>query len=133
MSSKGEAKIREILTKAKIDFIQEVSFPDLRGLKGRPLRFDFAIIKDKKIIVLIEYDGEQHYRCVSHFQKSVFDFKKTQEWDRKKNSYALSRKISLIRVPFWDYEILTLERLLNEPTYRVKNKYHIDLLKKEVK
>jgi len=37
-------------------------------------------------------------------------------------------KIPLIRIPYWDLEDLTLQKIFNEPSYLVKNKYHIDEL-----
>ena len=35
-------------------------------------------------------------------------------------------KIPLIRVPYWDLEDLTLKKVLSDPSYQVKSKYHID-------
>ena len=64
--SKGEKKIMEILKQNRISFQREVSFKDLNGLKNVPLRFDFAIFKDKKLIALIEIDGEQHFKFTHH-------------------------------------------------------------------
>ena len=37
-------------------------------------------------------------------------------------------KIPLIRVPYWDLEDLTLQKVLTNPAYLVKSKYHIDNL-----
>jgi hypothetical protein len=36
--------------------------------------------------------------------------------------------ITLIRVPYWDLEDLTLKKVLSEPSYRVQSKYHNDNL-----
>lgn len=58
MNSKGEVKIAQLLKKNKIKFKTEVSFPDLKSLKGRLLRFDFIIFKNNKIVCAIEYDGK---------------------------------------------------------------------------
>ena len=57
MPSKGEEKIANLLRAARINFKTEVSLPDLKSLKGKPLRFDFAIYKGNKIAFFIEYDG----------------------------------------------------------------------------
>lgn len=51
-----------------------------------------------------------------------------QEWDRRKNDYCIRKKIPLIRVPYWDLEELTIDKLLKNPAYRVKDKFHNDLL-----
>ena len=126
--SKGEKKIMEILKQNRISFQREVSFKDLVGLKNTPLRFDFAILRENKILFLIEIDGEQHFKFTKHFHKTVLDFMKAREWDRKKNSYCLVKKIPLIRVPYWDLDKLTFNSLFSNPNYRVKDKYHNDYL-----
>lgn len=127
--SKGEDKIAKLLTDARIKFKREVSFPDLKNFGGHSLRFDFAIYKGNALIGLIEYDGEQHFKQVKKYQKTIVDFKMTQERDRRKNAYCLAKGIPLIRVPYWDYDKLTLDRLLTCQDYRVKSKFHSDLLK----
>lgn len=126
--SKGEEKIAQILRANHISFKQEVSFPDLKSYKGKPLRFDFGLFRNGKLFALVEYDGESHFKQVSKYQKTVFDFYEAQERDRRKNSYCLARGIPLIRVPYWDLSNLTLERLLTNPSYQVKSKFHSDLL-----
>lgn len=126
--SKGEEKIEKLLRSHRISFQREVSFSDLKSLKGNLLRFDFAVFKGKQLVCLIEFDGEQHFHRVPYFQKTISEFKQTQEWDRRKNAYCLRKKIPLIRVPYWDYDNLTFESLFTNSTYRVCNKYHNDLL-----
>ena len=126
--SKGEEKIEKLLRSHRISFQREVSFSDLKSLKGNLLRFDFAVFKGKQLVCLIEFDGKQHFHRVPYFQKTISEFKQTQEWDRRKNAYCLRKKIPLIRVPYWDYDNLTFESLFTNSTYRVCNKYHNDLL-----
>lgn len=127
--SKGEDKIAKLLTDARIKFKREVSFPDLNSFKGKPLRFDFGIYQKNKLVCLIEADGEQHFRRVPRFHKTIIEFHQAQERDRRKNAYCLAKGIPLIRVPYWDYDKLTLDRLLTCQDYRVKSKFHSDLLK----
>jgi len=126
--SKGEDKVEQLLRSHRISFKREVSFPDLKSLKGNLLRFDFAVYKGRGLVCLIEFDGKQHFERVPYFQKTTMDFKQTQEWDRRKNAYCLRKKIPLIRIPYWDYDNLTFESIFSNPVYRVKNKYHNDLL-----
>lgn len=126
--SKGEQKIIQILKANNIDFKREVTFSDLTNSNGVPLRFDFGIYRNNRLVVLIEYDGEPHFKYVRHFHKNKFNFLKAQERDRRKNSYCLLKKLPLIRIPYWDYDILTLNRLLTFEDYRVKSKYHNDFL-----
>lgn len=39
--------------------------------------------------------------------------------------------IPLIRIPYWDLEDLTLKKVLTEPSYIVKDKFHIDNLRRQ--
>ncbi len=128
MSSKGEDKIVELLSQNHIQFEREVSFPDLKSLRGNLLRFDFAVMSKGKLVALIEFDGEQHFHQVPYFHKTIMQFRQMQEWDRRKNDYCIRKKIPLIRVPYWDLEELTIDKLLKNPAYRVKDKFHNDLL-----
>ena len=129
MQSKGERIIEKILKENKLIYKKEVKFQDLKSLIGEFLRFDFVLYdNNKKIICCIEYDGIQHFQRIPHFQKTIFDFKKTKEWDRRKNSYCLKNKIPLIRIPYWDLQDLTLKKIFETPEYRVTNIYHNDMI-----
>lgn len=128
MSSKGEQKIANILRRNGVKFKQEYSFPDLVGFKNTPLRFDFAIFRNNRLFCLLDYDGSQHFTYTSYFYKTIFDFRKAQEWDRRKNAYCLRKGIMFLRVPYWDYNTLTFKKLFSTPSYIVRNKYHNDLL-----
>ena len=132
--SKFEDKVAALLKDGKIKFKREVSFPDLNSLKGKKLRFDFVLYDGcGRIIACIETDGAQHFYQVPYFQKTIFDFRRTQEWDRIKNSYCLRKRIPLIRIPYWDQDNLTLTRILTYDLYRVKSKFHTDLLIQKIK
>lgn len=128
--SKLEAKIGDLLKSGGLYYKKEVSFPDLNSFKGKPLRFDFGVYQKNKLVFLIEADGEQHFRHVTRFHKTVVEFHQAQERDRRKNSYCLAKGIPLIRVPYWDYDKLTLQSLLTNMEYRVKSPFHSDLLKR---
>ena len=127
--SKLEEKVARLLSEGGLNFKREVSFSDLKSLKGGKLRFDFVVYNPNGTIgFFIEVDGRQHFQWTPHFQKTIFDFKKTQEWDRTKNAYCLKKKIPLIRIPYWEIENLTLRRILTNPDYRVVSKFHNDIL-----
>lgn len=126
--SKGEQKIAEILTKNNIKYQREYSFSDLVGLKNTPLRFDFAIFQKDKLYVLLDYDGKQHFEYVKYFHKNPMNFRKAREWDRRKNAYCLKNKIPFLRIPYWDYDKLTLQSIFLTPDYLVKNTFHNDYL-----
>ena len=61
--SKNEQKIISLLTDNHVEFSAQYTFPDLIGVGGRKLRFDFAIFENKKLKRLIEFNGAQHYIC----------------------------------------------------------------------
>jgi hypothetical protein len=80
--SKNHKLIREILIELNIPFIDE--FTDDRCKHIRHLRFDFMIqLKDKKL--LIEYDGEQHFRNMPF--TGINSLKIIQHRDKIKNEF----------------------------------------------
>jgi hypothetical protein len=93
--SKGEKHIATILNSNNIQFIRQKSFDECRG-KSNPLRFDFFL---PELNVLIEYDGQQHFKPIDYFggEKSL---KKQQHLDTIKNKFASDNNILLIRVPY---------------------------------
>lgn len=132
--SKFEDKVAKIFNDAHICYKREVSFPDLKGLRGKPLRFDFVLFDDRgKIICCTEIDGPQHFKQIKAFQKTALDFRYAQECDRIKNAYCLKKKIPLIRIPYWEENNLTIERILTDQSFFVVNKFHNDFLRKKVK
>jgi len=132
-SSKGEVKIAKLLSDNKISYKKEVSFPNLTGKGGRLLRYDFGIYYGDKLTCLIEYDGEGHFKYISHFEKNESEFECRKGCDRKKNQYALRHGILLIRIPYWEYDNITLEKMFNTPDFVVKNVFHNDILIRGVK
>lgn len=113
IKSKGEFTIATILIAANINFSKEYMFKDL------PHRyFDFALFDDnKQLIALIEYDGEQHFN-----KSSKYYSENMIQHDKEKNEYCIKNKITLYRIPYWEYQNLQdLNSLLN-PLYQINNK-----------
>ena len=112
-SSKGEQLIRDWLKNNSISWIQEYTFPDLRGLKNKPLRFDFYL---PDINTLIEYDGQQHYMPVQFFGMSeklaINSYKRTVKCDLMKNKYTEENDINLIRINY--KQINSINRILDK-------------------
>ena len=122
-TSIGEGHIIEILQKEKIKFEREKTYKDLQhGL----YRYDFFI---PDLNILIEYDGEQHFKFVKKFYKKRSEFLKAQEHDRRKNSYALAHKISLYRIPYWELENIKTFQDLIQKRFLVNTKWWNDNLK----
>ena len=121
--SKGEEKIIQILKKGKLKFEREKRFSDLKhGL----YRFDFYVDCGRSKKVLIELQGEQHYRFVSKFYGSRADFEKAKERDRRKISYCLAHRIPLYIIPFWELENLSKPEDLFQEKFRAKDRWKND-------
>lgn len=100
-SSKGENKIREILSEMNIKFEEQYRFDDCRY--KYPLPFDFAVFnKDDNIQFLIEYDGEQHYTPY-RTKDGNLKLEEVKRNDNIKSRYCLINDIKLIRIPYWDF------------------------------
>ena len=111
LKSKGEEKISKILNNNKIPHIKGYTFNDLKGKRNK-LKFDFAIFKDDKIKYLIECQGEQHYCPIEYFGGEE-KFNRQQSYDNKKREYCKQHSIKLIEIPYWDFDKIDSEYLLN--------------------
>ena len=121
--SSYEAVVIKILRAAAINFEREKQFKDLRN---GYYRFDFYI---PSLNILLEIDGEQHFKFNKRFYKKQSDFKKAQERDRLKNSYCLSHKIKLYRIPYWEIENLKIFNDLLQEKFLVTTKWWNDIIK----
>lgn len=104
LNTKGELKIKEVLDDKNIKYKREFSFDDLINSTNRKLKFDFAILNFKgKVIALIEYDGEFHYK--KHYGSKDDNSLLLQiSRDNLKSDYAIKNKIKLIRIPYWEFD-----------------------------
>jgi len=101
--SKGEIEISSYLKDNGIEYKREVDFDNLKGTGGRKLRFDFKIIDSP---ILIEFDGEQHYKYKKGFHKTKEDFLKQVRHDKMKNEYCTDNNLELIRISYKDIGIV---------------------------
>lgn len=109
LKSKGELKIKTILEENNIFYQPQFTFYDLRGKNNGLLRFDFAILdKNNNVIKLIEFDGEQHFNSQSKFYNQDII-----ENDKIKNEYAIKNNIPLYRIPYTEYNFLSLETIFD--------------------
>jgi hypothetical protein len=115
--SGGAKKIYFWLKENNFCFDIEYEFNDLLSNIGNPLKYDFAIFKNKNKDIpdyLIEFDGDQHKKFVSIFHKSIDDFMLRKEYDERKDSYAKNNFINLIRLSnkeYKDIEVILLNQL----------------------
>lgn len=92
--SHGERAIRKYLDSNNIQYESQKRFKGCRYKK--PLPFDFYL---PTLRIVIEYDGEQHFKPFDHFggKKRLKLYKKR---DSIKNSYCLENNIKLIRINY---------------------------------
>jgi len=118
--SKGEKKIRNflednnILEKYNSDdlcFQPQYKFYDLLSDRSNPLKFDFVILLENNIQVLIEYDGIQHFKWIEGMMTKD-DFETIQYHDKLKNEYCNNKHIKLLRIPYWDFD--NIEEILEK-------------------
>jgi len=96
--SQGEKFIKNILEEHHVNYSQQYIFNDLIG-DEKALRFDFALLINKKPYVLIEFQGKQHYEPIEYFGGEE-KFKKQQEYDQKKRDYCKKNHLTLIEIPY---------------------------------
>ena len=112
--SKGERRIRVFLESLYIKYTYDKSIcKNLISSKGMALRYDFHL---PGYNLLIEYDGEQHYRPVNFGgcsdSKALLSHNATKFNDNIKNQYCKDNNIPLLRIPYWEFD--NIETILEE-------------------
>ena len=107
-NSVGEKFIENILKENNIEYIKEYTnqtcrFEDTNALA----RFDFYLPKYNR---LIEFDGEYHYIEKNRGES----LEKRPEKDIYKNHWAKENNISLVRIPYWERDKITLDMMLRD-------------------
>lgn len=99
--SKGELKVIKFLEENKIQYIIQKSFNDCRNIEtNQKLKFDFYIPSKN---LLIEYDGEQHFKIhcrLGGYTSNVKDLQSIQYRDKLKTQYAKNNQIKLLRIKY---------------------------------
>jgi uncharacterized C2H2 Zn-finger protein len=108
--TRGEQTVYDILEELGLeygtDFKTEYKFKKLLGIGNRQLRYDFVVF-DKEELMLIEFDGRQHYKPV-RFQKDESDENVQQRYemirchDKRKNKFAKKHEYPLLRIKYSD-------------------------------
>jgi len=99
-SSKGEIKILTVLKLLNLNYKKEQKFNKCKNIKLLP--FDYIVtIKDK--ILLIEYDGEPHFKLVKYFMGGENGFLNRKRRDRIKNIFCLETNKLLLRISYLEY------------------------------
>lgn len=105
--SSGELLIAKLLSNMQIPFETQKTFNNLKDKSY--LKLDF-FLTDKNIA--IEYQGEQHYESIDFFGgKERLEIQISH--DNIKREYCQQNNIKLIEIPYWDYDKLNEEYLLD--------------------
>ncbi|EOQ19750.1 hypothetical protein [Bacillus cereus] len=101
--SRGSREIIGFLKKMDIEFKTEVTF---NGCKNKnKLPFDFGVYKNDKLICLIEYDGEQHFKEIEFFGGKEGYLNRVTN-DQIKDSFCKNKGIPLIRIDYRNKNII---------------------------
>lgn len=96
INSKGELKIKKFLDDNNIKYQQQKSFIGLKGTGNKCLTYDFYL---PDYNVLIEYQGEQHYKPIEHFGGEEH-YNRQIEHDKRKRQYAQNNNYLLIEISY---------------------------------
>lgn len=111
--SKGEDRIQEYLESNHIQYTIHKTYPDLLGIGGKKLSFDFYL---HDYNLLVEYQGQQHENPTTFGNMSVEDarkqFETQQEHDRRKYEYAKTHGINMLEI--WYYNFNNINQILND-------------------
>lgn len=107
-----EEVVYKLLQDNNIQFIfDEPYFKDLLTPNGGIARYDFIILDNNKPIRLIEIDGQQHFEPVKIFGGKTA-FEERLKMDTRKNEYAKSHNLPLVRLPYTLKENITIDMIL---------------------
>lgn len=102
---KGSGEIKKSLKKRNIKYTVEKRFNGCRSEKKLP--FDFYL---EDLNILIEYDGQHHFRPVNFGgvseKRAKILHERTKSHDEIKNNYCLKNNLILFRIPFWQYDTI---------------------------
>lgn len=113
MHSNGEYKVALILEENNISYQTQKTFPDCINPKtNHHLKFDFYL---QEYNCCIEYDGISHYIPNKYGSWNTLEnVTETRYRDSVKDAYCKENNILLIRIPYWDYNILDTDYLLDK-------------------
>lgn len=108
--SNGEFKLAKIFQNLHISYESQKRFDNC--VDKFTLPFDFYL---PDYNCCIEYDGTSHYKPnLAGSWCTVDSILKTQEHDKIKNDFCQNNAISLIRIPYWDFDILSEKYILDK-------------------
>ena len=106
--SLGETHIKAILDAEHIPYKKEYCIT----VNGKKMRFDFAILTDKKVTRLVEFDGP-HHSVIKTQIYSEEKCKAIQDNDLIKNQWAKDNHIPLVRIPYSQRDKITFDTIFS--------------------
>lgn len=107
--SSGENKIRDILVKIDIPFIEQYKIPNISLFcTNKNIYIDFYIPSLK---IAIEFNGKQHYRPIKWFGGDE-KFEHQQWRDDSLRQYCKEYELKLIEIPYTEYN--NIENILSK-------------------
>ena len=107
---RGEKKLKEVLIeKGYTDFKKEKKFEDCKSPRESKrctlLKFDFYLKDREGREILVEYDGEQHFKPVNFGGiDGTENFIAIQRRDKIKNDYCKENNIPILRISYLDID-----------------------------
>ena len=123
--SKIEDKFERIFISAGVKYVREKTFPQL---KNGYLRYDFYL---PDMGILCEIDSMLHFKQIPKFHKTKQEFIHAQQNDRLKNSFALSHKLKLFRIPEWEFQNVNTFADIVQEKFLVTTKWWNDIIYRE--
>lgn len=108
--SKGEDEIEKYLIRNNIKYINQYTFIDCINPKTfKKLPFDFYLPKKN---IIIEYQGEQHYKKTGYFEKRAGGLEGLQYRDNIKKQYCQDKDIIFIEISYNNFN--NINQILKE-------------------
>jgi len=108
--SKGEDEIEKYLIKNNIEYNHQHTFVDCINPKtSKKLPFDFYLLNSN---IIIEYQGEQHYKKTGYFEKRAGGLEGLQYRDNLKREYCQNNGIKFIEISYKDFN--NIKQILKE-------------------
>lgn len=95
----GESLVGKWLDNNKIDYKTRIRVDGIESRNSNYVIIDF-ILYFRDIIIWIEYNGDQHYKEIPFFHKSMNDFNNQIKRDNNVRSYCLENNIQLLEIPY---------------------------------
>lgn len=97
----------------KKTYFKEKTFPKLKGVGGQSLRFDFYVKLKTGEKVLIECQGEQHFRPADWYGGQEY-FERLQQHDEIKRQFAKDNNYRLIEIDYKKVLYSDIEKCLKD-------------------